>query len=170
MELFVPGSGSRGLEISQSKTSSRERAREWWVSLVSNERDREVGEKEKGRGLPVRKQLSRESRHLAARRLPGVSYIDLSFGSFRGQLGGAIDDNNRFYLSLLVYIHVYISSPTRPLYSIYVLCTLYKGTQLSWRYSRIDKVFSKSRPRWSKIRESAIFLVYLNLNLINWII
>lgn len=30
-----------------------------------------------GKGLPVRKQLSRESRHLAARRLPGVSYIDL---------------------------------------------------------------------------------------------
>lgn len=121
-------------------------------------------EREGEGGSPVRKQLSRESRHLAARRLPGVSYIDLSFGSFRGQLGGAIDDNSRFYLSLLVCIHIHTSPPSHPSRSIYVLCTLYKGTQLSWRYSRIDKVFSKSRLRLSKIRESVIFLVYLNLN------
>lgn len=45
----------------------------------ASERESEIGEKERERegGSSVRKQLSRESRHLAARRLPGVSYIDL---------------------------------------------------------------------------------------------
>lgn len=126
MELFVPGSGSWGLGSSVERAVANERVSDGWAKSCSEwaggrGRVGRAGEREQG--SPVRKQLSRESRHLAARRLPGVSYIDLiwlisrfNFAA-RSMITAANQDLYLAFFSHITFIF-YIHSYVLPFYTL----------------------------------------------------